>query len=93
METKTQRQWLEESLARALEKYGPDSASAKHLKAQIASLGTVRHPSQLVALNSDSYHGGVLRKEALDKMSDAAQTETISEAYERQGTELAKKDQ
>lgn len=88
MVTKTcsQKELLEEQLARAVQERGPDCASAKHLRAQLASLGTVRHPSQLAALNSESYHGGVLKKQ------DSAPTETISEAYERQGTDLASKE-
>lgn len=48
----TQREYLEQDLAKSIKEFGPDSASVKHLKAQIASLGTVRHPSQLAALNS-----------------------------------------
>ena len=61
----TQREYLEQDLAKSIKEFGPDSASAKHLKAQIASLGTVRHPSQLAALNSsksDKYHGAILEK-------------------------------
>lgn len=60
----TQLEYLEESLAESLKEFGPDSASVKHLKAQIASLGTVRHPSQLAALNSpenDKYHGAAIK--------------------------------
>ena len=60
----TQREYLEQDLAKSLKEFGPDSASVKHLKAQIASLGTVRHPSQLAALNSsenDKYHGATLQ--------------------------------
>ena len=61
----TQKEILEQDLAEELEEAGPDSPLAKHLKAQIASLGTVRHPSQLAALNSsksDKFHGAALRK-------------------------------
>lgn len=56
----TQKEYLEKSLAHALEKFGPDSASAKHLRTQLASLGSIRGPSELAALNSsenDKYHG------------------------------------
>ena len=61
----TQREYLEQDLAKSIKEFGPDSASVKHLKAQIASLGTVRHPSQLAALNSlenDKYHAAIVNK-------------------------------
>ena len=63
MATINQKDWLEKLLAKEIEETGPDSKSVKALKAQIASLGTVRHPSQLAALNSsenNEYHGSVL---------------------------------
>ena len=74
----TIRELLEARLARVAERHGPDNESAKDLKAQIASLGTVRHPSQLAALSSkknDKYHGAVLNKEpssAQDELKAAA---------------------
>ena len=61
----TIRELLQEKLDRAIKEHGPDDQLAKALKAQIASLGTVRHPSQLAALNSsknDKYHGAILEK-------------------------------
>ena len=70
----TIRELLEQRLARVSERHGPDSESAKDLKAQIASLGTVRHPSQLAVLNSkksDSYHGAVLDSAPADPMLPA----------------------
>lgn len=87
---KSQKELLEEDLAKSIKEFGPGSGSAKHLRAQLASLGTVRHPSQLAVSSSegsDKYHGAVLKKD------DSAPTETVQEAYERQGTDLAKKDQ
>ena len=60
----TQKEILEQDLAEELAEAGPDSPLVKHLQAQIASLGTVRHPSQLAALNSpenDKYHGAAIK--------------------------------
>lgn len=56
----TQKEYLEEDLAESIKEFGPDSASAKHLRTQLTSLGTIRGPSELAALNSsenDKYHG------------------------------------
>lgn len=78
------------------ERHGPDSESAKDLKAQIASLGTVRHPSQLAALNSeknDSYHGAVLNKEPSSAQTDPEPgMKAAREAYERRIMELASRE-
>lgn len=92
----TIRELLEERLARVSERHGPDSESAKDLKAQIASLGTVRHPSQLAALNSeknDSYHGAVLNKEPSSAQTDPEPgMKAAREAYERRIMELASRE-
>ena len=92
----TIRELLEQRLARVSERHGPDSESAMDLKAQIASLGTVRHPSQLAVLNSkksDSYHGAVLDSAptAPSEHPEPAMR-AAEEAYERQAMELAKRD-
>ena len=92
----TIRELLEARLARVAERHGPDSESVKDLKAQIASLGTVRHPSQLAALNSkksDKYHGAVLDSAtaAPSKHPEPAM-QAAQEAYERQAMDLAKRD-
>ena len=92
----TIRELLQEKLDRAIKEHGPDDQLAKALKAQIASLGTVRHPSQLAVLNSkksDSYHGAVLDSAppAPSKHPEPAM-QAAQEAYERQAMELAKRD-
>ena len=91
-----QKEILEQDLAEEIAEAGPDSPLVKHLKAQIASLGTVRHPSQLAALNSkksDSYHGAVLDSAptAPSEHPEPAMR-AAEEAYERQAMELAKRD-
>ena len=65
MANKTQKELLEEQVDRLIKEHGPDDPLVKAYQAQIASLGTVRHPSQLAALNSsksDKYHGAILEK-------------------------------
>ena len=94
--TFSQRELLEQDLKKSIKEFGPDSASVKHLKAQIASLGTVRHPSQLAALNSsktDKFHGAVLNKEPSSAQTDPEpEMKAAREALERQGMELASRE-
>lgn len=89
MATIDHRDWLEKRLSRAIKEYGPDSGSVKDLKAQIASLGTVRHPSQLAALNSsrnDEYHGSVLAPDSASQEQDPMQPAADPiEAWLKQG--------
>lgn len=62
----TIREMLEEDLAEELAEAGPDSPLVKHLRIQLASLGSIRGPSELAALNSsknDRYHGAMLNKQ------------------------------
>ena len=96
MVNKTQKELLEEQVARLIKEHGPDDPLVKAYQAQIASLGTVRHPSQLAALNSkksDKYHGAVLDSAtaAPSKHPEPAM-QAAQEAYERQAMELAKRD-
>lgn len=58
---------LEAKLDRAVKEHGPDDPLAQALRAQLTSMGTVRHPSQLAAINSertDKFHGATLQSEA-----------------------------
>ena len=59
------KELLQENLRRVIEKYGPDSRSARDLRTQLASLETIRGPSELAVLNSENserYHGAVVKK-------------------------------
>lgn len=100
MVTWNQRDLLEKDLAKEIEEAGLDSPLVKHLKAQIASLGTVRHPSQLAALNSsknDEYHGAILNKPAsaepdpMQPVIDGMEAEMLKQAEHYLNTDKAKK--
>ena len=96
MANKTQKELLEEQVDRLIKEHGPDDPLAKAYQAQIASLGTVRHPSQLAVLNSkkrESFHGAVLDSAptAPSEHPEPAMR-AAEEAYERQAMELAKRD-
>lgn len=78
VQTLNMKDLLESDLAKEIKEHGQDSPLVRHLKNQIASLGTVRHPSQLAALNSsksDEYHGSVLAPASApqDPMAPAVQ--------------------
>ena len=96
MANKTQKELLKEQVDRLIKEHGPDDPLVKAYQAQIASLGTVRHPSQLAALNSeknDSYHGAVLNKEPSSAQADPEpEMKAAREAYERRGMELASRE-
>ena len=99
MATINQKDWLEKLLAKEIEETGPDSKSVKALKAQIASLGTVRHPSQLAALNSsknDEYHGSVLapasaQHDPMQPAMDGMEAEMLKQAEHYLNMAKAKK--
>jgi hypothetical protein len=65
------------------------------LKAQIASLGTVRHPSQLAALNSsqnEQYHGAVLSKPESSATSELQAAASLQEKIDSAVREWDKAD-
>lgn len=47
----TMKELLEEEIAEVIAEDGPDSPLVKHLQTQLASLGTIRGPSELAVLN------------------------------------------